>query len=85
VTAGRPEPTLPGSARSADGRDTLEEERRLLAGVSQLIQQGERVAALERLAAHARRFPTGRLSSMRERLRRSALRPVGGSTNVGAP
>jgi DNA-directed RNA polymerase specialized sigma24 family protein len=54
-------------------RDTLAEERRLLAGVLEASARGEHVLALERLAAHTKRFPKGRLSSVREAVRASVL------------
>jgi DNA-directed RNA polymerase specialized sigma24 family protein len=84
AAAGRrhaPGPEQP--ARAAEDRETLEEARRLLAAVSRLIEQGDRAAALERIAAHARRFPNGRLSQTREALRASVLGAGRGSTKRG--
>jgi hypothetical protein len=47
------------------------------------LQQGDHAAALERIAAHERHFPNGRLSLMREALRESALGAAGGSPERG--
>ncbi|WP_438042090.1 sigma factor-like helix-turn-helix DNA-binding protein [Sorangium sp. So ce128] len=53
-------------------QDRLDEELALLDAARQALLHGERAAALEHIDAHAQRFPHGRLTLLRERLRSSA-------------
>ncbi|WP_437280197.1 sigma-70 family RNA polymerase sigma factor [Sorangium sp. So ce375] len=67
----------PASSRRApappdQSEDRLDEELALLDAAKQALLQGERAAALERIDAHAQRFPRSRLTLLRERLRSRA-------------
>ncbi|KYG10877.1 RNA polymerase subunit sigma [Sorangium cellulosum] len=63
-------PAAPRQHASSERRqDPLTEEILLLDAVRQALLQGDRATAMERIAAHERRFPQGRLKLMRERLR----------------
>ncbi|WP_437327149.1 RNA polymerase sigma factor [Sorangium sp. So ce381] len=59
-------------APSDQDREPLADELQLLAAARQALLQGDRATALERIAAHERRFPEGRLKLTRERLRSKA-------------
>ncbi|WP_441289246.1 RNA polymerase sigma factor [Sorangium sp. KYC3313] len=59
-------------APSAQDREPLADELQLLDAARQALLQGDRATALERIAAHERRFPEGQLKLMRERLRMKA-------------
>ncbi|WP_437647681.1 RNA polymerase sigma factor [Sorangium sp. So ce362] len=56
-------------ARSGEEQDPLAEELRLLDAARQALLQGDRATAMDRIAAHERGFPQGRLKLLRERLR----------------
>ena len=56
-------------APSDQDREPLADELQLLDAARQALLQGDRATALERIAAHERRFPEGRLKLTRERLR----------------
>ncbi|WP_437906659.1 sigma factor-like helix-turn-helix DNA-binding protein [Sorangium sp. So ce327] len=59
-------------APSDQDGEPLADELQLLGAARQALLQGDRATALERIAAHARRFPEGRLKLTRERLRAKA-------------
>ncbi|WP_437548881.1 sigma-70 family RNA polymerase sigma factor [Sorangium sp. So ce367] len=59
-------------APSDQDREPLADELQLLDAARQALLQGDRALALERIAAHERRFPEGRLKLTRERLRSKA-------------
>ncbi|XXX77668.1 RNA polymerase sigma factor [Sorangium sp. So ce134] len=64
-------------ARSGQHQDPLAEELLLLDAARQALSQGDQTTAMDRIAAHERRFPQGRLKMMRERLRlRSKMAPA---------
>ncbi|AUX25806.1 uncharacterized protein SOCEGT47_063580 [Sorangium cellulosum] len=66
----RPCPAAPRAALPAGQRDdTFAEELRLLDAARERLSAGNAAAALRQLAAHAARFPAGRLKSIREQLR----------------
>lgn len=67
-------PAAAGERTGTGGRDSLGEERRVLAAARQALARGDAPAALERLADHDRRFPRGQLGDLREELRAHALR-----------
>ncbi|WP_236644402.1 RNA polymerase sigma factor [Sorangium cellulosum] len=68
--SGHLKPAAPRQHASSERRqDPLTEEILLLEAVRQALVQGDRATAMERIAAHERRFPQGRLKLMRERLR----------------
>ncbi|WP_437953770.1 RNA polymerase sigma factor [Sorangium sp. So ce296] len=68
--SGHLKPAAPRPHASSERRqDPLTEEILLLDAVRQALWQGDRTTAMERIAAHERRFPQGRLNLMRERLR----------------
>jgi DNA-directed RNA polymerase specialized sigma24 family protein len=52
------------------GRDAFAEERRLLTAAQEAVTGGDLARALQLLAVHEERFPTGRLRFARERLRK---------------
>jgi hypothetical protein len=60
-------PALPDQSQ-----DRLDEELALLDAARQALLHGERAAALEHIDAHTQRFPRGRLTLLRERLRSRA-------------
>ncbi|KYF74499.1 RNA polymerase subunit sigma, partial [Sorangium cellulosum] len=67
---GQHNPATPQHHAPSDQEDEpLAEELRLLDAAKQALLQGDRTTAAERIAAHERRFPQGRLKLMRERLR----------------
>ncbi|WP_438041354.1 RNA polymerase sigma factor [Sorangium sp. So ce128] len=76
-------------APSAQDREPLADELRLLDAARQALLQGDRAIALERIAAHERRFPEGQLKLMRERLRMKAAAaratPAGGAAGQKLP
>ncbi|WP_437716082.1 sigma factor-like helix-turn-helix DNA-binding protein [Sorangium sp. So ce448] len=58
-------------------QDRLDEELALLDAAKAALSRGERAAAIEHVEAHAQRFPQGRLTLLRERLRpRAEALPV---------
>ncbi|WP_437983970.1 RNA polymerase sigma factor [Sorangium sp. So ce117] len=59
-------------APSDQDGELLADELQLLDAARQALLQGDRATALERIAAHERRFPEGRLKLTRERLRSKA-------------
>ncbi|WP_437860437.1 RNA polymerase sigma factor [Sorangium sp. So ce363] len=59
-------------APSDQDREPLADELQLLDAARQALLRGDRATALERIAAHERRFPEGQLKLMRERLRSKA-------------
>ncbi|WP_437485821.1 sigma factor-like helix-turn-helix DNA-binding protein [Sorangium sp. So ce1014] len=68
--SGQRKPAAPmQQARSDEEQDPLAEELRLLDAARQALLQGDRATAMDRIAAHERRFPQGRLKLLRERLR----------------
>ncbi|WP_437610288.1 sigma factor-like helix-turn-helix DNA-binding protein [Sorangium sp. So ce834] len=68
--SGHLKPAAPRPHASSERRqDPLTEEMLLLDAVRQALVQGDRATAMERIAAHERRFPQGRLNLTRERLR----------------
>ncbi|XXX82212.1 sigma-70 family RNA polymerase sigma factor [Sorangium sp. So ce134] len=67
-------PAPPGSARE----DSFIEEYRALDAAQAMLSAGDPAGALRQLALHEQRFPSGRLISVRERLRELAqARPAG--------
>ncbi|WP_437533162.1 sigma factor-like helix-turn-helix DNA-binding protein [Sorangium sp. So ce726] len=70
-------------ALAEPSQDRLDEELALLDAAKAALSRGERAAALEHVDAHAQRFPRGRLTLLRERLRsRAEALPV--TTTGGA-
>jgi DNA-directed RNA polymerase specialized sigma24 family protein len=76
-------------APSDQHREPLADELQLLDAARQALLQGDRATALERIAAHERRFPEGQLKLMRERLRTKAAAaqatPAGGAAGQKLP
>ncbi|WP_437293124.1 sigma factor-like helix-turn-helix DNA-binding protein [Sorangium sp. So ce426] len=76
-------------APSDQDREPLADELQLLDAARQALLQGDRATALERIAAHERRFPEGQLKLMRERLRTKAVAaqatPAGGAAGQKLP
>ncbi|WP_438031803.1 RNA polymerase sigma factor [Sorangium sp. So ce204] len=76
-------------APSDQDREPLADELQLLDAARQALLQGDRATALERIAAHERRFPEGQLKLMRERLRTKAAAeqatPAGGVAGQKLP
>ncbi|WP_157906922.1 sigma factor-like helix-turn-helix DNA-binding protein [Sorangium sp. So ce145] len=76
-------------APSDQDREPLADELQLLDAARQALLQGDRATALERIAAHERRFPEGQLKLMRERLRTKAAAaqatPAGGAAGRKLP
>ncbi|WP_437508351.1 RNA polymerase sigma factor [Sorangium sp. So ce1099] len=65
--------------------EPLAEELRLLDSAKQALLKGDRMTAMERIAAHERRFPQGRLKLMRERLRSKVEAPPPAPAVTPAP
>ncbi|XXY45297.1 sigma-70 family RNA polymerase sigma factor [Sorangium sp. So ce269] len=74
-------------APSSQDRDDepLAEELRLLDSAKRALLKGDRTTAMERIAAHERRFPQGRLKLMRERLRSKVEAPPPAPAVAPAP
>ncbi|WP_434045174.1 MULTISPECIES: RNA polymerase sigma factor [Sorangium] len=72
-------------ARSDEEEEPLAQELRLLEAAKQALLQGDRTTAMERIAAHERRFPQGRLKMMRERLRSKMDAPRAAPAEPVAP
>ncbi|WP_437800146.1 RNA polymerase sigma factor [Sorangium sp. So ce693] len=85
----RPCPAAPRAAAPAGEReDTFAEELRLLSAARERLSAGDPAGALRLLAAHEARFPAGRLTGVRERLRtvgRARLAPPEQRAPGGAP
>ncbi|WP_437593740.1 RNA polymerase sigma factor [Sorangium sp. So ce1000] len=85
----RPCPAAPRAAPRAGRRDdTFAEELRLLDVARERLIAGDAAGALRQLAVHEARFPAGRLTSIRERLRtvaRTRLAPPEQGASGGAP
>ncbi|KYF73309.1 RNA polymerase subunit sigma [Sorangium cellulosum] len=80
------EPAAPRQhAPSGQEEEPLAEELRLLDAARQALLRGDRTTAMERIAAHERRFPQGRLKLMRERLRLKVDAPPASPAMVAAP
>ncbi|WP_438009678.1 sigma-70 family RNA polymerase sigma factor [Sorangium sp. So ce321] len=61
--------TAPPASEQEAPKDMFEQERRLITLVRETLTAGDPAGALRLLAMHDARFPTGRLRSVRERLR----------------
>lgn len=68
----RPAASRRAPAPAEPSQDRLDEELALLDAAKAALSRGERAAALEHVEAHAQRFPRGRLTLLRERLRSRA-------------
>jgi hypothetical protein len=81
--------TRPSTAEASIERDSLAEEWRLLTAAREALERRDVAAALGPLTTHARRFPRGRLATLRRELfsqvlQLEALRSAGGGAS-GAP
>jgi DNA-directed RNA polymerase specialized sigma24 family protein len=85
----KPAGSMHAPAPPDQSQDRLDEELALLDAARQALLHGERAAALEHIDAHAQRFPHGRLTLLRERLRSSAgalpVTTTGGTTGHDRP
>ncbi|WP_437307438.1 RNA polymerase sigma factor [Sorangium sp. So ce388] len=81
--AATPQPHAPSSQDQDD--EPLAEELRLLDSAKQALLNGDPTTAMERIAAHERRFPQGRLKLMRERLRSKVEAPPPAPAVTPAP
>ncbi|WP_437914536.1 sigma factor-like helix-turn-helix DNA-binding protein [Sorangium sp. So ce302] len=76
-------------APSDQDRELLADELQLLDAARLALLRSDRATALERIAAHERRFPEGQLKLMRERLRTKAAAaqatPAGGAAGQKLP
>ncbi|WP_437928129.1 sigma-70 family RNA polymerase sigma factor [Sorangium sp. So ce291] len=81
--AATPQQHAPSSQDQDD--EPLAEELRLLDSAKQALLKGDRTTAMERIAAHERRFPQGRLKLMRERLRSKMEAPPPAPAAAPAP
>ncbi|WP_441292752.1 RNA polymerase sigma factor [Sorangium sp. KYC3313] len=86
----RREPAAPEQRAPSDRhQEPLADELQLLDTARQALLQGDRATALERIAAHERRFPEGQLKLIRERLRTKAAAaqatPAGGAAGQKLP